>query len=89
MPTEDDDVRVVYANSVELSAGPFDIVFDFGFRGPVPGSSKPGRPQSVAKVAMSLSHAKTMLPILARVIADYEKNVGTIPAPGFEDNSEN
>ncbi|MDQ1519460.1 MAG: hypothetical protein QOI55_533, partial [Actinomycetota bacterium] len=38
-----------------------------------------------ARVAMSLAHAKSMLPLLARVIADYEENVGPITAPGFDD----
>lgn len=36
---------------------------------------------------MSLSHAKSMLPILARLIAEYENQVGPIPAPGFDDQA--
>jgi len=38
-------------------------------------------------VGMSLGHAKTMLPILARLIAQYESQFGTIPAPGYEDQA--
>ena len=34
---------------------------------------------------MSLAHMKTMLPMMAKIIAEYEKTVGVIPAPGFED----
>ncbi len=36
---------------------------------------------------MSLGHAKSMLPLLARAIADYESQVGEIPSPGFEEGS--
>jgi hypothetical protein len=36
---------------------------------------------------MSLSHAKSMLPLMAKVIADYEQKFGQIPAPGFGDFS--
>ena len=76
---------VVYANVVEMTTGPFDLVIDFGFKAPE--EAKRGSPewQVVSRVAMSLSHAKTMLPILARVIAEYESKVGPIPAPGFDD----
>jgi hypothetical protein len=33
---------------------------------------------------MSHSHAKTLLPILAKLIAEYETEFGMIPAPGFD-----
>lgn len=88
MPTDRDDApSVVYANVVNVTAGPFDIVLDFGFKPPE--KTQKGSPdyELVSRVAMSLGHAKTMLPILARVIADYEEKVGPITAPGFEDNS--
>jgi hypothetical protein len=35
---------------------------------------------------MSWGHLKSMIPLLARMVADYESRVGEIPAPGFEDN---
>jgi uncharacterized protein DUF3467 len=76
----------VYANVVELTTGPYDIVLDFGFRSPESIKAGPeGGYDHVARVAMSLAHAKSMLPILARVIAEYEENVGPITAPGFDD----
>jgi hypothetical protein len=76
----------VYANVVELTTGPYDVVLDFGFRGPEAMKKGPdGGYEVVARVAMSLAHAKSMVPLLARVIADYEENVGPITAPGFED----
>jgi Protein of unknown function (DUF3467) len=76
----------VYANVVELTTGPYDIVLDFGFRGPESLKRGPeGGYDVVARVAMSLAHAKSMVPLLARVIADYEENIGPITAPGFDD----
>jgi hypothetical protein len=76
----------VYANVVELTTGPYDLVLDFGFRSPEAIKAGPeGGYDVVARVAMSLAHAKSMLPILARVIAEYEENVGPITAPGFDD----
>jgi hypothetical protein len=89
MPNQNDQAaepKPVYANVVELTTGPYDIVLDFGFRGPESMKRGPeGGYEVVARVAMSLAHAKSMVPLLARVIADYEENVGPITAPGFED----
>jgi len=64
--------------------GPYDIVLDFGFKAPEQTSKGSPEYEIVARVAMSLAHAKSMLPILARVIAEYEEKVGPITAPGFE-----
>jgi hypothetical protein len=76
----------VYANVVEFTTGPYDIVLDFGFRSPESVKQGPtGGYTVVSRVAMSLAHAKSMLPLLARVIAEYEENVGPITAPGFDD----
>lgn len=81
------DIDQVYANAVEVTVGPYDLVLDFGFK--TPEATKKGSPEvePVARVAMSLAHAKSMLPILAKLIAGYEENVGPITAPGFEDMS--
>ena len=80
-------IEQVYTNAVEITVGPYDLVMDFGFK--TPEATKKGSPdvEPVARVAMSLAHAKSMLPLLARVIADYEDKVGPITAPGFEDFS--
>jgi Protein of unknown function (DUF3467) len=77
--------RPVYANVVNVTAGPFDMVIDFGFKAPEATKRQSPDYEIVARVAMSLAHAKTMLPILARIIAQYEEKVGPITAPGFED----
>lgn len=81
----DDAGDVVYVNVVRLGAGPFDLQMDFGYRTPEEAAS--GSVDFVPKVrlAMSQSHAKSMLPLLAKVIAEIERQVGPIPAPGFED----
>lgn len=63
------------------------MVIDFGFKTPEATKRQSPDFEIVARVVMSLSHAKTMLPILAQQVAAYEGQVGTIPAPGFDDFS--
>jgi hypothetical protein len=75
----------VYANVVDFTVGPFDIVIDFGFKGPEQSRRGSADYDVVSRVAMSLGHAKSMLPLLARLIAEYENKVGPITAPGFDD----
>ncbi len=77
----------VYANVAHITTGPFDMILDFGFRSPEQLAARPTEYLVVARVAMSLAHAKSMLPILAKAIADYENRVGTITAPGFDDQA--
>ena len=77
---------LVYANAVEMTAGPYDLVMDFGFKTPEQMKEGVGAPDTVVRVAMSLAHAKAMIPILAEMIATYEERVGKIPTPGFEDS---
>jgi Protein of unknown function (DUF3467) len=83
MPSE--PPKPVYANAVNITVGPFDMVLDFGFRPPESTQRQSTEYEIVARVAMSLAHAKTMLPLIARSIAQYEEQVGPITAPGFED----
>lgn len=83
----DEEARPVYANVVSMTSGPFDLVIDFGFKSPERATKGSTEFEIVSRIAMSLSHAKSMLPILARIIADYESNVGPIPAPGFDDQA--
>jgi hypothetical protein len=77
----------IYANVLQITTGPFDMVFDFGFKSPERTRSGSADFDVVARVAMSLGHAKSMLPLLARQIAEYEEKVGPITAPGFEEFS--
>jgi hypothetical protein len=76
--------NVVYANVVNMTAGPFDLVMDFGFKTPEQAAKESAEYEIVARVAMSLAHAKTMLPLLSRVIESYEKQVGEITVPRLE-----
>jgi hypothetical protein len=76
---------LVYANVVQITPGPFDLVMDFGFKTPEQTARGSTEYESVVRVAMSLAHAKTMVPILANVITQYEQQVGPITAPGFDD----
>jgi hypothetical protein len=76
----------VYTNAVAINGGPFDVTLVFGLSQ----QEDPGKPQDrptvqeVVRVSMSWGHAKSMLPLLARVVAEFESKVGEIPAPGFE-----
>lgn len=77
----------VYANVVGITAGPFDLVMDFGFKTPEATTRGSTEYEPVVRIAMSLAHAKSMVPLLARVIAEYEEKVGPITAPGFDDTA--
>lgn len=81
----------MYSNVVSMHLGPFDLVIDFGFKSPEDvDAQQRGKGDSwdpVARIAMSHAHAKSMLPILARLISEFEKSQGTIPAPGFDEHN--
>lgn len=79
---DEPDVPFFYANVMEAHLGAFDFTIDFGYR-------KPDErvPSEKRRISMSLGHAKSMLPILAKLIATYEQQFGTIPAPGYEEMS--
>jgi hypothetical protein len=74
----------IYANVVKMSTGPYDLVMDFGFKGPEEMGRVVEDFNPTVRVAMSLAHAKSMIPLLARLIAEYEDQAGEIPSPGFE-----
>jgi len=77
----------VYANVVQITTGPYDIVMDFGFRPPEAIARNSTDHAIVSRVAMSLAHAKSMIPLLAKAIATYEQKVGPITTPGFDEMS--
>lgn len=80
--------ELLYTNSMGVTAGPFDVTLIFGQQdnaartpaNPIPASTE------VVRISMSWGHAKPMIPLLARVVAEYEQQVGPIPAPGFDQN---
>ena len=82
---ENEKVPFIYANAVEAHLGPFDMTLDFGFK--LPEQRQSTNYEKRATVVMSLSHAKTMIPILTSLIARYEQEFGQIPAPGYEDKA--
>jgi len=85
---EDQSQNLAYANAVTINGGPFDITLVFG-RQDAPIPAQPGSPapvREVVRVSMSWAHAKSMIPLLARVVAQYEERFGEIPAPGFNEN---
>ena len=77
----------IYANVVQITVGPYDMVFDFGFKSPERAQKGSMEFDIVARVAMSLAHAKSMIPLITKQIAEYEQKVGPITAPGFEEYS--
>lgn len=83
----EESAKQVYANVIEATVGPYDMVLDFGFKPPEAMKKNSPDYEVVARVAMSLGHAKAMLPIIAKLIAQYEQNVGQITAPGFDEKS--
>lgn len=70
-----------------VNGGPFDVTVVFGLQQQeVP--AQPGqepRVEEVVRVSMSWAHAKSLIPLLARVVADYESKMGQVPSPGFDD----
>ncbi|MGH3189052.1 MAG: DUF3467 domain-containing protein [Streptosporangiaceae bacterium] len=74
-----------YANVVAINGGPFDVMLVFGVQEARMGSGDQTL-EEVARISMSWGHAKSMIPLLAKMVADYESKYGEVPAPGFEDN---
>lgn len=87
MPDGNNQTPLVYANVVQMTTGPYDLVMEFGFKTPEQTQRGSTEYETAVRVAMSLSHAKSMIPLLANQIAQYEQQIGEIPAPGFEDSS--
>ncbi len=74
-----------YANVMSISAGPYDVTIDFYYRSPEKMDTSDYKQfDRVARISMSVGHAKSMIPIMAKVIGQYEAANGEVPAPGFE-----
>ena len=82
---DEQDTPFFYANVMQAHVGAFDFTIDFGYRPPEDAGTS--RYKKVSSVAMSSSHAKTMIPILTRLIASYEQQFGQIPAPGYDEQA--
>ena len=87
-----DEAPFVYANVVQMNVGPYDFTMDFAYQAPenrqvAEETGQPAAFQRVVRVAMSHAHAKSMIPLLAKLIANLEAQAGTIPTIGFEKKS--
>lgn len=87
-PTWNGPANQVYANAVKIGGGAFDVMLTFGLQQAADATSEQNQPpiDEVVRVSMSWAHAKSMIPLLARLVADYESKYGEVPAPGFGDN---
>jgi hypothetical protein len=65
---------------MKLEGGPYDVLLTFGLQ-----KHHPETPTvaEVVEVSMGWAHLKAMIPLLARIVADYEAKFGEVPAPGF------
>jgi hypothetical protein len=73
------EAQPLYANAFQAAIGPFDITLDFGYKSPE--QAQTDSFDRVARVSMSLSHAKAMVQILGELIGKYELEVGAVPVP--------
>jgi uncharacterized protein DUF3467 len=80
----------VYVNVLKISGGPFDVMLIFGIQQSPPEGTATGQEtppiDEAVRVSMSWGHAKSIIPLLAKMVADYESKYGQVPAPGFEDD---
>jgi hypothetical protein len=74
----------VYANVVAVNGGPFDVSLTFGEQNYSRRLPEGVETHALVKVSMSWAHLKSMVPLLAKVVAGYEEQFGEIPAPGFD-----
>jgi hypothetical protein len=81
-----------YANAVNLAPGAFDVALTFieaDMTALPEGTGEPSKAtvKSVAQVTMSLGATKALIPLLVKMVAEYEGRFGEIPSPGFDSNS--
>jgi hypothetical protein len=89
------EVPRYYTNLVNVSLGSYDVVLTFlesdsTLLPATPPTNDSWRTSGLApkcQVVMSLGHAKALIPLLVKGIADFETRFGVIPAPGFDESS--
>jgi hypothetical protein len=66
--------------------GPFDATLAFGEQdlSSAGAGGRPARTREVVQLTMSWGHLKSMIPLLAKIVAQYEQAVGEVPSPGFD-----
>ena len=75
-PTAGQAIPEFYTNSVSISVGAWDLVLDFGLRGPGSGDAVP-----VFRQRMSIQHAWVMCKLLDRLLTRYIADNGPITLP--------
>lgn len=78
---------LVYANVLTIHANPFDVMLDFAARQPEAPPGPVSHHEIGVRIATSWGQLKAMIPLLTRVVADYEEIHGVIPSPGFEQDA--
>lgn len=72
-----EEVPIVYANAITMTAGPFDCSLHYA----VGGGTGEEEPTELVRVIVSPQNAKLLAAMLKQYIDDYEKNFGNIPLP--------
>ena len=62
-----------YVNQANVTASPFDVVLDLGFR------VGPEDPEAQVRVMMSVEYTASLVALLNGVLEAYERQVGSIP----------
>ena len=75
------EIPCYYTNVFELTIGPYDFTFSFGYKNPEQAKAQKEPPEfdTIAYVSMSPTQAKTAVTILQEMVAKYEKDFGEIP----------
>ncbi len=75
--TYSDDLKIYYANNVNITVTIFDVTIDFGQRQTHIDLENPPIINDL-RIMMSLEHAKVFSQKLTDLLASYEENVGQI-----------
>jgi hypothetical protein len=76
-------VSAMYVNASHVRIGPYDLTIDFGLQSSIHDRESH---DPLFRVTMSLSHAKSLLKILADQVAHYEEHYGVVPSPHYKDS---
>jgi len=94
-PQGEFEVPRFYANMVNVSLALYDVTLTFldndstalPEEAPTSHAWRTRGLTPQCQVVMSLGHAKALIPLLVKGVADYETRFGVIPAPGFDESS--
>lgn len=79
---EQTEVPEYYADQFTVTAGAYGVALTFALSPPHPAPGQASPPRPIARVRMSLEHAKVMAMILRKHLRGFEHESGiTIPLP--------